>query len=94
MSEAEKGRPSYLDLLVATLMEHEKDLDRLVEKLEKASGKLSAMRKEAGLKPSDKIVKKERGKEALPESGALIYMKIKMDRPIDEVIKIIESLKE
>ena len=94
MSGAEKGRPSYLDLLVATLMEHEKDLDRLVEKLEKASSKLSAMRKEARLKASDKTVKKEKVKEAVPESGALIYMKIKLDRPIDEAIKIIESLKE
>ena len=75
-------------------MEHEKDLDRLVEKLEKASSKLSAMRKEAGLKGSDKTVKKEKGKDTVPESGALIYMKIKLDRPIDEVTKIIESLKE
>ena len=94
MSGAEKGRSSYLDLLVAALMEHEKDLDRLVEKLEKASSKLSAMRKEAGLKGSDKTVKKEKGKETVPESGALIYMKIKLDRPTDEVTKIIESLKE
>ncbi len=94
MSEAEKGRPSYLDLLVATLMEHEKDLDRLVEKLEKASSKLSAIRKEARSQASAKAVKKEKAKEAVPESGALIYMKIRIDRPIDEVIKIIESLKE
>ena len=94
MSGTEKGRSSYLDLLVATLMEHEKDLDRLIGKLEKASGKLSAMRKEAGLKTGSKPVKKERGKEVVADSETLIYMKIRLDRPIDDVIKIVESLKE
>jgi hypothetical protein len=96
MSEADKGRPSYLDLLVATLMEHEKDLDRLVEKLEKASTKISAARKTAGSKTKDKPIEKEEETQQKPasDSRSLVYMKIGLDRPIDEVIKIIESLKE
>lgn len=94
MSGTEKGRSSYLDLLVATLMEHERDLDRLIGKIEKASEKLSAMRKEAGLKTGRKPVKKEKGKEVVADSETLIYMKLRLDRPIDEVTKIIESLRE
>jgi len=96
MSEADRGRPSYLDLLVATLMEHEKDLDRLVEKLEKASTKLSAARKTAGSKTQDKPTEKEKetDKKPAPDSRSLVYIKIGLDRPIDEVIKIIESLRE
>ena len=96
MSEADKGRPSYLDLLVATLMEHEKDLNRLVEKLDKASTKISAARKTASSKTKDKPTekKKETEEEPAPDSRSLVYMKIGLDRPIDEVIKIIESLKE
>ena len=96
MSEADKGRPSYLDLLVATLMEHEKDLDRLVEKLEKASTKISAARKTAGSKTKDKPIEKEEETHEKPasDSRSLVYMKIGLDRPIDEVIRILESLKE
>jgi len=94
MSGAEQGRSSYLDLLVATLMEHEKDLDRLIGELEKASEKLSAMREEAGLNARDVTVKKEEGGEAPSDSETLVYIKIALDRPIDEVIRILESLKE
>lgn len=94
MSGAEQGRSSYLDLLVAALIEHEKDLDRLIGKLEKASKKLSALRKEAGLSTRSGTAKKEKGGEAVRDSEALVYIKIGLDRPIDEVIRIIESLKE
>jgi hypothetical protein len=93
MSEPEKGRSSYLDLLVATLMEHEKDLDRLVGRLEETSEKLSAMRKKADSGPAGRPVGKEKGGSDASDSETLVYMKIKLDRPIDEVVRIIESLK-
>lgn len=76
MSEEERrGRSSYLDLLISTLMEHEKDMHSLVERVQKIAKDLSTIYEEAG-------------------STTLIYMKIKTDRPIDEIVKIIESLKE
>jgi len=78
MSEADKGRPSYLDLLVATLMEHEKDLDRLVEKLEKASTKISAARKTAGSKTKDKPIEKE---EETFAGGALVLPETAKEKP-------------
>ncbi len=74
-------------------MEHEKDLDRLVGRLEETSEKLSAMRKEADLRPAGRPVGKEKGGSDVSDSETVVYMKIKLDRPIDEVVRIIESLK-
>jgi len=36
-----EGRAAYLDLLVTTLMEHEKELDQLVERLGEIVNRLS-----------------------------------------------------
>jgi len=38
MSEDERGRTSFLDLLTETLVKHEKNLDKLIERLEKFDG--------------------------------------------------------
>jgi len=93
MSGEDTGRSSYLDLLIATLTEHEKNLDRLLEKLEKVSEGLSTYLGKAELKSERSVVKREisGGKD---DSGTLIYMKIKLGRSLDDVIKILESLKE
>jgi len=80
MSGEERGRTSYIDLLISTLMEHEKNLDTLLEKLEKIVKDLSTAREASN---TDSEI-----------SNTLIYMKIKVDRPIDDILKIIESLKE
>ena len=34
MNSEDRGRSNYLDLLITTLMEHEKNLDSLIERLE------------------------------------------------------------
>jgi len=70
-----RGRSSYLDLLISTLMEHEKKMDSLVERLQKVAKDLSTIHEE-------------------DNSNTLIYMKIKTDHSIDEIVKIIESLKK
>jgi len=43
MSAEERGRSSYLDLLITTLAEHEKTLDSLVNKLEKIAENLKTL---------------------------------------------------
>jgi hypothetical protein len=79
MSTEERGRTSYVDLLISTLTEHEKTLSRLIDRLEKVEGLLA---EEAG------------AKAAALGSDTLVYMKVKLNRPVDEAVKIIESLKE
>jgi len=94
MSAEERGRSSYLDLLITTLMEHEKNMDGLVERLEKIAKELTVSYEEAGLKAQKEIAKKERDKTVESDLDTVVYMRIKIGRPIDETVKIIESLKE
>ena len=94
MSEAEKGRPSYLDLLVAALMEHEKDLDRLVKRLEAASEKLSVKQEGNGLEDRKRIFDEDKNKDISTDPITLVYMKIKFGSQIEKIAEIIESLKE
>ena len=90
MSSEDRGRSSYLDLLVTTLMEPEKNLDSLIEKLEKISENLSSLHAEG----EKTTVKKELSKTETPDQGTIIFMKIKLDHQRDDIVKIIESLKE
>jgi hypothetical protein len=99
MSSEERGRSSYLDLLITTLMEHEKNLDALVEKIEKISEDLRGIYEETGSKPEKGVavkasILKEKIKTAPSEPDTLVYMKIRLDRAIDDVVRIIETLKE
>jgi hypothetical protein len=81
MSAEERGRPAFLDLLIATLLDHEKTMSSLIDRLEKTVKDLSN-------------AKKEKSETAASNLDTLVYMKIKTGRPIDETVKIIESLKE
>ncbi|MBS7614463.1 hypothetical protein KEJ18_01830 [Candidatus Bathyarchaeota archaeon] len=97
MSSEERGRSSYLDLLITTLMEHEKNLDALIEKFEKLCENLQAVYKEAGkAKKTDAKATSLEEKTDLPSGNqdTLVYLKVKINRPIDEVIRILETLKE
>ena len=86
----DRARYAYLDLLAGTLTEHEKNLDRLISRLEEISGSLSELRKRE--KPA-KLVQRETSAPAeAPET--LVYMKLKIDRPAEELKKILDSLKE
>jgi len=97
MSSEERGRSSYLDLLITTLMEHEKNLDALIEKLEKICDNLQLIYKEASkTKKTDmeSSYSKKKDDSSSGEPDTLVYLKVKIDRPIDEVIRILETLKE
>jgi hypothetical protein len=98
MSSEERGRSSYLDLLITTLMEHEKNLDAIVEKMEKILDELKTIRSEPSPKPEKTTDMKpsnliEKAKNGLSEPDTLVYMKIKLNHATDDKIKIIETLK-
>jgi len=95
MSSEEKGRASYLDLLISTLMEHEKNLDRLIGRLEKLYENLQEIYEERReTEAQESSTPKEKEKPRSSEQDTLIYMKLKLGREIEDIMKIIESLKE
>jgi len=93
MSKEDEGRSSYLDLLISTLTEHEKNMDKILEKLEKVSKALLNVFEEARLETEQSLVKKEKGMKK-DDLDTLIYMKLRIDRPLEHVLAILESLKE
>jgi len=95
MSSEEKGRASYLDLLINTLMEHEKNLDRLIERLEKIYENLQEVyEKREETETREKPALKEKEKVLSSDQNVLIYMKLKLKQETEDIIRIIESLKE
>ncbi|RJS88117.1 hypothetical protein CW705_09525 [Candidatus Bathyarchaeota archaeon] len=95
MSSEDRGRASYLDLLINTLMEHEKNLDRLIERLEKIYENLQEIyEKREEAETPKRQAPQEIVKSPSSEQPSLIYMKLKLGREIEDIIKIIESLKE
>jgi len=95
MSSEEKGRASYLDLLVNTLMEHEKNLDELIEKLEGVYEKLQEISETLGkAETQESPAPKEKEKPRPSDQDTLVYMKLKLGRKTEDITKIIESLKE
>jgi len=89
--EKEKPRKvlAYLDLLASTLMQHEKTLDRLIEKLEKASIEISKLTQEKG--EGGRVETKI---SAVPAGApeVITYVKIEINRPIEEITKVLETL--
>ena len=73
----------YLDLLTATLTQHEKTLDTLIEKLEKASKNLTISQR-TGDAP---VISKE-----APEDFTYTKIEIPYNRPVEELTKILEAL--
>jgi hypothetical protein len=73
----------YLDLLTATLTQHEKTLDTLIEKLEKASKNLTISQR-TGDAP---VISKE-----APEVFTYTKIEIPYNRPVEELTKILEAL--
>jgi len=87
------GRSSYLDLLVAVLSQHEKNMDKIIEKMEKLLKDLGTT--DRGERTSDKnSVTIKEAELSSTSSDTLTYMKIKLNRPLDEVLTILKSLKE
>lgn len=86
-SEDSANRFAYFDLLAATLTEHEKKLDTLIEKLDDMVNKIG----DGATKERPKVpIQKSSSEERPPE--VLTYMKIEIARPIHEIIKILETL--
>jgi len=81
MGDEDKGRAAFLDLLINTLAQHEKSLDQLTERLETLIHEMKGKGKEG----------KEGEAEAEPET--ITFIKIEVKRPIEEIIKILETLK-
>jgi len=94
MSEEDRGRSSYLDLLITTLMEHEKSLDVAIEKLEKICEEILAISEETAPKTRKNAARKGKPEVVPSALDTVVYMKIRIDRPIEETIRLIESLKE
>ncbi len=94
-SERELGdkgvKYAYLDLLATTLTEHEKTLDKLIERLERISENLAELSQIGELQEP---VKPEASTGKSEQLETLTYMKIKLNRPVDELKRIVESLKE
>jgi len=85
----EKESLAYLDLLASTLTQHEKTLDRLIEKLEKASSELSKLTQQRGV--GQRVETKISAVQAeAPE--VITYVKIEINRPIEEITRILETL--
>lgn len=94
MSSEERGRASYLDLLVSTLMEHERNLNDLVEKLEELCSSLKEISKRfAEIVEIQEISASEKEKPHPPQQNTLIYMKLKGQK-VEDLMRIIDSLKE
>jgi hypothetical protein len=94
------GRQGYLDLLIATLTEHEKNLNMLIKKSNKLARRTNRLfenlKEFSKERPKTEGVEKEAQTEAQSVSAhgdTLVYLKIKLDRPIEEVIRILETLK-
>ena len=96
-----RGRSGYLDLLIATLTEHEKNMDKLLNKMDKLSQNLNKLlsenvekgKKEASTKTSSASEASSHPPDG-DEGDSLIYLRIKLNRPLDEVIRILEALKK
>ncbi len=86
----DRARYAYLDLLANTLTEHEKNLDQLIERLEKICEHLSTFRRKG--EPIEVTEAERAVSEGAPET--LVYMKLKTKRSAEELKKILDSLKE
>jgi hypothetical protein len=84
-------RFAYLDLLATTLTEHEKSLDKIIKRLENLSRSLSEMSATIESREPAIVERASRGEET---QDALIYMKLKTNRPVEELKSILDSLKE
>jgi len=94
MSSEERGRASYLDLLVSTLMEHERNLNDLVEKLEEICNSLKEISKRFTEIVEIQEISASQKEEPRPsEQNTLIYMKLKGQK-VEDLKRIIDSLKE
>lgn len=94
VDEEDRGRSAqfaYLDLLATTLTEHEKNLDRLIRRLEEISKSLSKMIELA--EPEGPAEEKELLRKEMMQD-TLVYMKLKTNRPMEELKLVLDTLKE
>jgi len=68
-------------------MEHEKNLDALVEKLEKTYEDLKNLYNEVSSNRGKARVSKGKSEAAPSDQGSIIYMKIKTDREIAKQLR-------
>lgn len=88
-----RAQYAYLDLLATTLTEHEKSLDKLIDRLEKISRNLARLGQPPELIMEEQA-KPEAGIVKTGEPETLTYIRMKLSRPANELKAILESLKE
>jgi len=88
VKDAKDERMAYTDLLVATLNQHEKTLSNLIERLERMSSKLMRTGQERTGEGGE--IKTFTVRERAPE--VITYMQIEVNRPVEELTKILETL--
>lgn len=91
------GRSGLLDLLIATLTEHEKKMDVLSNRMNDLMNRTNKLFEnlKVVLKDYEKPAGKEKDLKFVSSSGDnVVYLRIKLNRPLDEAIKILETLKE
>lgn len=79
MGDEDRGRAAFLDLLISVLAQHEKSLTQLTERLETLIHEMKGKGKE--------------GKEGEAEPETITFIKIEIKRPLEEIVKILETLK-
>jgi len=77
-----------LDLLATTLTDHEKNLDKLIERLEEISESLSKIVELREQREAQRATAEKEGPETL------VYMKLRINRSAEELKVILDSLKE
>ena len=80
-----------MDLLATTLTDHEKNLDNLIGRLEEISKQLAQISKTTKLEKPAGTAKTPRREEA---GETLIYIRLKINRPSEDLKVILDSLKE
>ncbi len=85
------GQMAYLDLLTSVLTQHEQTLDSIIRRLGRGLDELQATAK--ALLQVQEQSKTSQSTTAQRGTGETItYMKIDINRPVEDVTKILESL--
>jgi hypothetical protein len=90
MVDKETARFAYLDLLVKTLSEHEKQLETLIEKIEQLSRNNYNDLNRKGEKETLRINNENEN----IDSQNIIFMKLKLNRTTEELKEILKILKK
>ena len=87
----DERRVAYLDLLASSLTNHEKNLDSLVERIEKLSESLFKLKNSDRYEEFDVKIKSKVKDES---TDKIVYMRIPIQNSIDDLVQILKCLKD